>query len=87
MAGMTTLKLWLARKYHLSMLTTYGKPTWMVSWSASALVAIHYMSHVVTSHRCQQPISGPETVTMLSGWLSSDDVTYVVILVIGGLFK
>ena len=49
-----------------------------------------FMSHVVTSRRCQQPISGPETVTRLSGWLSSDDVTilsYVVILVIGGLFK
>ena len=72
------------------MLTACKKPSWIVSRSASALVAIHFMSHAVTSRRCQQPISGSETVTRLSGWLRSDDVTIlsnVVILVLGGLFK
>ena len=74
----------------MSMLTTCKKLSRIVSWSASALVAIHFMSNNVTLRRCQQRIRGSETVTRLSGWLSSDDVTilsYVVIFVIVGLFK
>ena len=66
-------------------------PKAVVSEKAS-FVDVHNMREaiVVTSRRCQQSISGPETVTRLSGKLSSDDVTilsFVVILVIGGLFK
>ena len=80
----------MAREHHLSMLTACRKPSKIVSWSALALVALHFMSHVVTSRRCQQPISGSETVIRLSGWLSNDDVTilsYVLVLFIDGLFK
>ena len=87
MTGITTLKLSLARKHHLSMLTTCGEPSLIVSWSASALVAIHlYVTRCDITSLAAANLR-PETVTRLSGWLSSDDVTILSYVVIGGLVK